>query len=934
MADEAPDLFSNRKRLFLLDGMALAYRAHFALIRSPRFTSGGQCTSAVFGMLGAITDVLNKEKPTHLACAFDTPEPTARHRAYPEYKAQRDAMPEDLSSQLPLIDQLLQALNIPIIRMPGYEADDIIGTLAHQAEIDGFETWMVTPDKDYHQLVSDSIHIYKPGRKGGAAEIIGVPEVLQQWEIERVDQVIDVLGLMGDSSDNIPGIPGIGPKTAKKLIAQFDSVEGLLENSDQLRGKQKERVQENREQALLSKQLVTIQLDVPHTVELDALKCRSRDDDQFRQLLTELEFETIGKRIFGKSFSVASARSAVVREKREQEIQQSLFDDPGDLKTLADVKTNYHTVTTKQQREELIAKLGQQSEFCFDAETTGTDPRTARPLGLAFSYQPQEAFYVVCPTDETERANMLNEFEDLFANENITKIGHNLKYDISLLRWNGIHVRAPLLDTMLVHTMLEPEMAHGMDAICELYLNYRPIPISDLIGPKEGPQKNMADVPLDQVTDYACEDADLTLQIAQTFKPIITEKQMEQVCNEVECPLVPVLVEMEFNGIRLDTDSLATYAQELETEIGQLRDRIIKAAGHEFNVDSPKQLGVVLFEELKLEENAKKTATGQYSTREAELERLSSKHPVIADVLDYRNARKLKSTYVDQLPAAVNPKTGRLHTHYSQTWTATGRMQSNAPNLQTIPVRKERGREIRAAFVPRDQEHLILSADYSQIELRIMAELSGDESMLAAFAAAEDIHTVTASKVYKVQPENVTREMRDKAKTVNFGIIYGISAFGLQQRLNIPRAEAAELIANYFEKYPGVQTYIDQTIEFAKEHGFVVTKTGRRRYIREINSRSKTAANAAQRLAMNSPIQGTAADLLKLAMVQVDQALLAGRFQTKMLLTVHDELVFDLLKSEQESVIPVIESAMKTALPMSVPIVVETGVGDNWLEAH
>ena len=914
--------------------MALAYRAHFALIRSPRFTSGGQCTSAVFGMLNAITDILTKEEPTHIACAFDTSEPTQRHIDYPEYKAQRDAMPEDLASQLPWIDKLFDALKIKTIRMPGYEADDVIGTLAHQASDQGFETWMVTPDKDYHQLVTDQIHVYKPGRKGGESEILGVKEVCQQWEIQRVEQVIDVLGLMGDSSDNIPGIPGIGPKTAKKLIAEYGSIEGVLENADKLKGKQKERVQENAELALLSKRLVTILLDVPTEIDIDALARQKRDDKKLRELLTELEFETIGKRIFGKSFSVASARSAVAREKRETQIQQSLFDEPSDETSIHEVAHTYHTLTTKQERAKLIKRLTKAKEFCFDTETTGLDPRTAVPLGIAISIKPHEAYYVVCPEDPDERSMMLAEFAELFADESVTKIGHNLKYDISLLKWNGIEVRAPLVDTMLVHTMTEPEMRHGLDSLSELYLNYKPIPTSDLIGPKGDEQKNMADVPLEQLAEYACEDADVTLQIAKILQPMAIQRGVQQVCDEVECPLVPVLVDMEYNGITLDTGSLAKYSDVLQAEIDDLQARIFSAVGHEFNVDSPKQLGVVLFEELQLEDKPKKTATGQYSTREAELERLSGKHEIVRDVLDYRNARKLKSTYVDQLPAAVNPETGRLHTHYSQTWTATGRMQSNDPNLQTIPVRKERGREIRAAFVPRDEDHLILSADYSQIELRIMAELSGDESMIAAFVGGEDIHTVTASKVYKVELDEVTREMRAKAKTVNFGIIYGISAFGLQQRLNIPRAEAGELIKNYFEKYPGVQRYIDETIAFAKEHGYVVTKTGRRRYVRDITSKSRGTASAAERLAMNSPIQGTAADMLKLAMVKVHRALREGGFQTKMLLTVHDELVFDLWKAEQDDVLPVIENAMKTALPMTVPIVVEMGTGSNWLEAH
>jgi DNA polymerase-1 len=919
--------------------MALFYRAHFALIRSHRYTSGGLCTSGVFGMTNAVLDILAREDPTHIAVAFDTREPTQRHIDYPQYKAQRDVMPEDMQAQQPYIDRLFTAMQIPVIKMPGYEADDVIGTLALQAADQGFRTLMVTPDKDYHQLVRDDVLIYKPGRKGGEVELIGIPEVLAKWEIERVDQVIDILGLMGDSSDNIPGIPGIGPKTAQKLIAKYGTIESLIEHSSELKGKQRERVEENVDLALLSKRLVTIQLDVPHDLTIESFKRQKNETKELKELFMELEFDSLGKKIFGKSFSSASNRAAVIREKRETEIQATLFDDPVDEKTIADVKHNYHTVQTEMERQSLVELLLQQKSFCFDTETTGLDPRVAAPLGISFAVKPHEAYYVVIAEDAGQCAAILNQFRPVFESESIKKIGHNLKYDMSLLKWHGIEVRGELFDTMLAHSMKEPEMRHGLDYLSTLYLGYKPIATSNLIGPKpktakDPPQKNMRDVPLIDLVNYACEDADVTLQVAAALIPDIEERGVSKVCYEVECPLIPVLVDMEFEGIRLDTDALAAYSVVLEKEIADLQARIFSAAGHEFNVDSPKQLGVVLFDELELEENPKKTATGQYSTREAELERLAGKHSIIADVLDYRNARKLKSTYVDQLPLAVNEKTKHVHTHYSQTWTATGRMQSTDPNLQTIPVRKQRGREIRAAFVPRDDDHLILSADYSQIELRVMAELSGDEGMMEAFASGEDIHTVTAAKVYKVDVEEVTREMRAKAKTVNFGIIYGISAFGLQQRLNIPRAEASELINNYFEKYPGVQDYIDRTIAFAKEHGYVATQTGRRRYLRDINSRSRGSVQAAERLAMNSPIQGTAADMLKLAMIRVHDALSDGNFKTKMVLTVHDEIVFDMRKSEQETVMPVIEQAMKNTLEMKVPIEIEMGVGKNWLEAH
>ena len=923
------------KRLFLLDAMALIYRAHFALIRAPRYTSGRLCTSAVFGLTNTMLEILKTERPTHIAVAFDTREPTCRHLEFPEYKAQRDAIPEDIVDQFPYVDRLFDAMNMTTIRLPGFEADDIIGTLAVEAETAGFDTWMVTPDKDFHQLVTDRTVILKPGRQGADHEIIGVPQVLKKWQIESVDQVIDILALMGDASDNIPGIPGIGPKTAQKFIAQYGSVEELLSHTDQLRGKQKERVEENAELALLSKRLVTIIRDVPHKVELEDLAVKDFDEVELRRLFEELEFDTLGRRMFGKTFSSSRSRQTVIREKREKEIQKTLFDeDEVEIRTLTDVPHEYHTVLNGKGRTALVAELLRHSQICFDTETTGLNAREAVPLGIAFSIRPHQAWYVVCPDDPQELAAVLEEFRPVFENKDIAKIGHNLKYDITLLKWHGMDVQGPLLDTMLAHSMKEPEMSHGLDYLAELYLGYRKIPTSRLIGEKGQEQKNMRDVPLAQLAEYACEDVDFTLQVAAALKKDIEHRGVSQVCYEVECPLIRVLVDMEREGIRLDADALVRYSIRLQQEIDSLRDAIFAAAGHEFNIDSPRQLGVVLFEELQLIHNPKKTATGQYSTRESELQRLAPKHEIVQDVLEYRNAVKLKSVYVDQLPDAVDEQSGRVHTHYDQAWTATGRMQSKKPNLQTIPVRKARGREIRAAFVPRDEHYRILSADYSQIELRIMAELSGDAGMRQAFIDNEDIHRVTASKVFKVDPGDVTREMRDKAKTVNFGIIYGISAFGLQQRLDIPRSEAGELIDNYFEKYPGVREWIDSTIEFAQEHGYVKTQTGRRRYLRNIDSRNHSLRSAAERLAMNSPVQGTAADMLKLAMIRVHDALKSGGFATRMLLTVHDEIVFDMRRDEQDTVIAVIRDCMTGALPMSVPVVVETGVGDNWLEAH
>lgn len=929
-------MFEPDKRLLLLDGMALTYRAHFALIRNPQFTTHGLCTSAVMGLTNTLLDLISKYEPTHIACAFDTSEPTERHELFPEYKAQRDALPEDIAAQLPYIDKLMEAFNIPIIRLPGYEADDIIGTLAAEAEEAGFQTWMVTPDKDFDQLVTENIRVLKPGRKGGEHEVHGPRDVLEKWEIEKIEQVVDILGLMGDSSDNIPGIPGIGPKTAQKLIADYGSIENLLAHSDELKGKQREKIKENAELALLSKKLVTIQQDVPHEFQVDELRFQPYDEAKLKELFMEMEFETLGKRVFGKSYTSAPTRQARLREKREKEIQGELFGEEIQIeeKSAGDVDHDYQIIDTAEKRAALLEQLLAQKSICFDTETTSLNPREALPLGIAFCFEPRRAFYVVCPDDPEQAAAVLEEFRPVFESPDIEKVGHHLKYDVSLLKWHGINVEGTLFDTMLAHAMKEPEMRQGLDYLAKLYLGYTPIPISDLIGKKGPDQKTLRDVPLEKVAEYACEDADVTWQIAAIVRQDIEKQGVAEVCHEVECPLIPVLVDMEYEGIRLDVEALKRYSVKLEAEINGLRQAIYDAAGREFNIDSPKQLGQILYEELELESNPRKTATGQYSTRESELQRLAGKHPIVNDVLEYRNAVKLKSVYVDQLPEHVNPRTGRLHTHYLQTWTATGRMQSNDPNLQTIPIRKQRGREIRAAFVPRDDEHLILSADYSQIELRVMADLSEDEGMLAAFAEDTDIHRVTASKVFKVPLDEVTREMRDKAKTVNFGIIYGISGFGLQQRLNIPRKEANELIDNYFEKYPGVKKYIDDTIAFAREHGFVKTRTGRRRYLRDINSRSRNLANAAERLAMNSPIQGTAADMLKLAMVKVHQGLRVGGFQTKMLLTVHDEIVFDMPKSEDGQVQPVIEQAMKTALPMKVPIVVEMGTGKNWLEAH
>jgi DNA polymerase-1 len=927
---------SDERRLVLIDGMALIYRAHFALIRSPRFTSMGKCTSAVFGFSNTLFDLLSREHPTHLAVAFDTAEPTHRHELFADYKAQREEMPEDLAEQIPEVVRLLEAMRIPIIRLPGWEADDVLGTLARRAEKDGFTTLLVTPDKDFQQLVTDKTLVWKPGRKGGEYEMLGIPEVKSRWQVEDVSQVVDVLGLMGDTSDNVPGVPGIGEKTAQKLIAEFGSTENLLAHTNQLKGKQRELLESYADQARLSKHLVTISTDAPVEVTWESLRLTDWNRDSMCQLFGEWEFTTLGKRIFGEDFSIkrpplpATTPQTLAPRAVTQPIQ--LFEEPDGLKTIDDVTHDYQLIRTAAERADLVARLRHEPAVCFDFETTSLDARRARPLGVAFCCESGRAYYVVISDDESALRAELNEFEPIWSNRLMEKIGHNLKYDMTVLKGHGVDIQGPVFDTMLVHSMIEPDMKHGLDFLAAQLLGYQPISIKTLIG--EPPQREMSDVPLDQLYPYACEDADVGWQLATSLRSRVAEREAEQVCYEVECPLIRVLVDMEHEGIRVDADALRRYSLQLAEEISQLRTRIFAAAGQEFNIDSPKQLGGVLYDNLRLEDNPKKTATGQHSTREAELVRLAGRHPIVRDVLEYRNAVKLKSVYVDQLPDAVDPRTGRIHTNYSQSWTATGRIQSNNPNLQTIPVRKERGREIRAAFVPRDENYLLLSADYSQIELRIMAALSGDAAMLDAFHSGTDIHAATAARVYKVDLEEVTRQMRDTAKAVNFGIIYGISAFGLQQRLNMPRQEAAALIESYFATYPGVRLYIDQTIAFARKHGYVKTLTGRRRYLRDINSRNLTIRNTAERLAMNSPLQGTAADMLKLAMVKVHGFLTQGGYRTKMLLTVHDEIVFDLYQTEQDRVTPGIREAMQTALSLEVPIVVEIGVGKNWLEAH
>ena len=918
------------KTLYLLDGMALVYRGHFAMIRNPRMTSKGLNTSTLFVFANTLLDILGNTQPSHLAVVFDTPEPTFRDDIYKEYKAQREKMPEDISGALPYIDQMCEAFNVPVIRKPGYEADDVIGTLAKEAEKADFTTYMMTPDKDYAQLVSNKTFISKPGRTGDGAEILGVPEVLEQWEIERVDQVIDMLGLMGDSSDNVPGIPGIGPKTAQKLIAQYGSVEGLLNHVDELKGKQKENVETYRDQALLSKELVTIHLNVPLDFGLDDLAVKERNDQKLKTLFAELEFNTLGKRLFGNDFSI-------------DQQQISLFGDDTAMegvsahKTIADVEHEYHLVDTPEKRATLIKKLAQQKAFCFDTETTGLNPRTCELLGLAFSFQLHTGYYVAIPEDPDENKAVSEEFRGILENPDTEKIGHNLKFDLAVLLWQGIMVQGPVFDTMLAAYVTAPEMRRGMDSLSLALLGYEPIKIESLIGEKEKgkKQKTLREVPLDKVAEYAAEDADITLQLSEALRPKIKEMGQTRVFEDIECPLVSVLAQMEYEGIRMEASVIEALSEDLKDELVAIQKRIYDLAGETFNLNSPKQLGDILFEKLKLDPNARRTAkTKQYQTGESILQRLAYKHKIVEQILEYRTYSKLKSTYLDMLPGAVFKGTGHIHTHYEQAVTATGRLQSHGPNLQNIPIRTEKGREIRKAFVPRNENYTLLSADYSQIELRVAAELSRDEEMHRAFREGLDIHAATAMRIYGLDESDVTDDMRRQAKTVNFGIIYGISAFGLAQRLNIPRFEAGNLIEQYFEQFPGAKKYMDDTIDFAREHGYVETMTGRRRYLRDIHSRNATTRKSAERNAINSRIQGSAADMIKIAMRRVQDALFERDLKTRMLLQVHDELVFDMHKNEADIAMPLIEDAMKNALPMSVPIVVEMGMGNTWLEAH
>lgn len=942
------------KKLFLLDAFALIYRAHFAFVKNPRISSKGLNTSAIFGFANTLLEVLKDEKPTHLGVAFDTPKPTFRHVQFEAYKAQRQEQPEDITTAVPYVKQLLKAMCIPILEMEGYEADDVVGTLAKKAAREGFEVFMMTPDKDYGQLVEEHIYLYKPAISGKGVEIMGPKEVCERWGISDISQVVDMLGLQGDASDNIPGIPGVGEKTAQKLVAEFGSVENLIVNTDKLAGKLKEKVIEGKDLAVLSKQLATIDINVPIAFEEEDLRMCEPNRELLSSLLDELEFKTLKKRLLGETeapvaipaanktgqlnlFGEAPTAAPSVSKPTEPAsagIPTTTPETSSERRTVATTAHRYHLVNTPELRQSLAYYLSLQESFCFDTETTSVDAVDAELVGFAFAYREGEAFYVPVPADRAEAQVIVEDFREILENEKIEKIAQNLKYDMLILQNYGVEVRGPLYDTMLAHYLIEPDKRHNMDALANAYLNYEPVAIEALIGKKGPKQLTMRDVAIEKLVEYAAEDADITLQLKHKLQPLLVENQAEKLFKGVEVPLVPVLAAMEREGVRVDTNVLSEMSGVLEIDMKQVEQEIFGLAGEEFNIGSPKQLGVILFEKMKLVKNPKKTATGQYATGEDILSDLESEHEIARKILDYRELQKLKSTYVDALPQLINPSTGRIHTSFNQAVAATGRLSSTNPNLQNIPIRTPRGREIRKAFIPRNEDYVILSADYSQIELRIMAAFSQDTTMLEAFNNGIDIHASTASKVFKVNLEEVTSDMRRKAKMVNFGIIYGISAFGLAQRLGIARGEAGEIIKAYFQEFPAVKSYMDMVINKAREQKYVETILGRRRYLADIDSQNQTTRGFAERNAINAPIQGSAADMIKIAMINIHDFLKREKLQSRMLLQVHDELVFDAHRDEIELLSHHVNDLMVNAIPL--PVKMETGIGKglNWLEAH
>ena len=943
---------ADQKRLFLLDAYALIFRGYYALIKNPRINSKGMDTSAIMGFMNSLLDVIRREKPDHLAVCFDKGGSVERTDMFEAYKANRDATPDAIRIAIPYIQNILEAMHIPSVVLEGWEADDIIGTLSKQAEKEDYKVFMVTPDKDFGQLVSENIFMYRPARMGNGIEIWGIPEIQKRFGVERPEQVIDYLGMMGDASDNIPGLPGVGDKTAKKFIAEFGSMENLLANTDKLNGKMREKIEENKELGILSKKLATICIDCDVTFNASDYELSRPDFEKVQEIFEELEFRRL-KEQFLKLFSneseetVTQVTGTPTGKKQEQDAgsgQFSLFGSPSDSpvtikdyssrQTITDVAHAYQSVAPGMALKLFLQNLMKQTSVCFDTETTGLNPLTAELVGIAFSWEATKGFYIPFSEDKAEAQVLIEELRPFFESEKIEKIGQNLKYDIKVLDKYNVDVKGPLFDTMLAHYLINPDMRHSMDVLAETYLNYTPISITELIGKKGKNQLNMREVPVEKQTEYAVEDADITFQLAQHFRPELKEASTEKLFQEIEIPLLRVLADMELEGINLDKEFLNSLSSDLNNDIAALEKKIYEDAGTEFNIGSPKQLGEILFDKLKLVEKPKKTKTGQYSTAEDVLSYLAKDHEIIQNVLDYRGLAKLKSTYVDALPEQVEPSTGRVHTDYMQTVAATGRLSSNNPNLQNIPIRTERGRQVRKAFIPRDENYTLLAADYSQIELRIIAALSEETTMIEAFKNGEDIHASTASKVFDIPIEQVTREQRSNAKTVNFGIIYGVSAFGLSNQTDLSRSEAKELIDTYYKTYPKLRNYMSEQVDFARENGYVQTVLGRRRYLKDINGSNAIVRGAAERNAVNAPIQGSAADIIKIAMINIHKKLEEGNYKSKMLLQVHDELVFDIFTPELEELKTLIKYEMENAYKLEVPLDVEVGVGENWLVAH
>ena len=945
------------KRLFLLDAFALIFRAYYALLRNPRITSKGLNTNAQFGFTNTLFDLINREKPTHMGVCFDTFAKTERETDFAEYKANRQQTPEDLLASLDHIKRIIKGFNIPVVEVDGYEADDIIGTLAWQAADAGYDVYMVTPDKDFGQLlIHDCVYIYKPGYQGGDFEILDAKKVCEKWNIDRVEQVVDILGLMGDAVDNIPGIPGIGEKTASKLLKEYGTLENIIANADNIKGALGEKIRNGKESAIMSKKIAKIITNAPVQFHEEDFRLKDWNKTELIDVFTELEFKSLGKRVLGDEFNAfqstpvgvqtdlfASAPAATeVKIKTTVTVAEATNGEEDELagfradKNINNTPHDYKVIDTNEKIIELVKELSQQKEICFDTQTTGSDPNNAELIGFSFCYQPGVGYYIPCTTDQQKTNEILAHFKPLFEDAGKTWVGQNIKYHLIVMKWYGVEFKGEVFDTTLAHYLIEPEGRRAIDLLSAQYLQYEPIHVEDLIGKKGKTQGNIRNVEIEKIKDYAAEDADITLQLKHKFVPLLKEKEVEKVFLEVENPLTQVLTEMEFEGVKIDVDFLKEYSVQLDMEAKAAEQRVFDCCGIRFNLGSPKQLGEVLFERLKLDPKAKKTKSGQYATGEDILIKLANQHAVANDILIFRELTKLKSTYVDALPLMINPKTGRVHTCYSQAVAVTGRLSSINPNLQNIPIRTEKGKEIRKAFVPRNTDRVLLSADYSQIELRIVAAISGDANMADAFKQNKDIHTATAAKVYNVPENEVTKEMRYKAKSVNFGIIYGQGAFGLADNLSISRAEAKEIIDNYKKEFSGISRYMDNTINFAKEHGYVKTLMGRKRWLRDINSSNFTVRSFAERNAINSPIQGTAADMIKLAMIKIHDAMQKEKLKSKMILQVHDELVFDALKEEVEILKPLILENMKTALPLpnGVPVEAEVGAGENWLEAH